>query len=212
MRAAFNTTVTLFDGPGTATPYFPRVVGAQCRVVPNTFFVGLQDPDNLALAYFTIASTTPNGPGMEAVVADVWKRDYNKSDIAEFAALPGLFWQVTRVDSCTWPSPRAPYSRAFIREGVGPPPACSTFLPETYPIFDNNTMSAIVLLRLGPYAWGADGWFLEQLPAPLYPDCTSDWRLVNSEGTVWTRSTWNGRSIVNFTNDGGFLDVRVFYF
>lgn len=212
MRAPFNTTVTLLDGPGTGTPFFPRVVGQPCRVIPDPYFTTVAQPDHLNTLYFTTSATVPNGPGQNNTAPDVWVNDYNLADVCTFEGLPDQFWQVTRVDLCTWPNNVAPYYQVHVREVDGPPPGCDTTYNETYPIFDNNTSTAVVLVRLGPYSWGAEGWFLDVFDIDPGAGCVGRWVVTSPDLTQWSLYPWNGHGNVSFTNPSGFLPVDVFGF
>lgn len=200
MRAPFNTSVTLYDGPGTATPGFPRVVDALCRFVPDDFFVDTTSPFDNSLAYFTITAGMPRASNNTTAGGGVWTFDFTHADRAVFALFPGVTWIVVRVELCTWETIGAPYWRASIAELPPAPVACIETYSEDYYVRDLGDMNEIRLTRTGDTTWAGDGYYLEaELSPATPPGCSSLWRLTHD--TCIVNFTYDGEGEVTTTGD-----------
>ena len=193
MRAPFNTTATLYDGPQTATPGFPRVVDAPCRLIPDPYFKDLDVPLSLALSYFTIEIALPFGPQIVDQGGGEYLYKFRFADRVEFAIFPGIIWAVLRVELCTWPTTGAPYWRAHVADETDPVSPCSVFYHTTYVIRDTSTGTDYTVTRTGPTTWVGSGWTLESEISGTAPGCLVDWR-VTGLGFAWTYVGWNGVS------------------
>lgn len=198
MRAPFNTTCTLRDGPSTATPGFPRVVDAACRLVSDEYFRSVELPNHNALAYFTIDVSLPRGPQTTDLGGDTWRYEYGFADRVEFAVLAGVSWKVLRVDLCTW-FKYPPYWRAEIALADEPPPtACSDAYPEQWSLFNTVTGELVILTRTGTTTWAAPGWIMiAETDGPPGTGCVSQW-LVFKGAQSWF-CFFNGAMPGNFS-------------
>lgn len=210
MRAPFNRTVTLFDGPGTATPGFPRVVDADCRLVSDLYFREVEAPTDQSVAYFTISSAQPFGPTTAEGLPGIWSFDYTKADRAEFSGLPGLIWVVVRVELCTWQSTGAPYWRGHVVESEEPPSACSVGYFDQYQCFGfGGPPSGVTVSRTGPTTWTDGTYTLQAELTPPVIDCNTLWRLT--DGTAVWEATSDGSFVQTFTPvAGSAYNVNVF--
>lgn len=201
MRAPFNNTVTLFDGPGTATPGFPRIVNAPCRLVGDSFFVDTDDPLDLSTGYFTIQGTEPLGPVTTDLGGDVWQYDFTKADTAVFASDPLITWQVVRVELCTWPDPGAPYYRASIVKLEPEPPTCSAAYHDTYNTFRMPSGYNPTFVRYSPTQWADGPWQMFAENSEPDAGCISEWIITNDDSETW-RVLWDGLVAAVFLKDG----------
>ena len=180
MRAPFNTTATIYDGPGTATPGFPRLVNFACRLVPDDYFKDFTAPLSESISYLTMeadephaSANTPTGPG-------VWTFDFSKADRVVIALFPDITWVVVRVELCTWPSPSSPYWRAHLAVEEPPPIACTSTYLDVYYLYDTVANTWTTLNRTSPTTWVGGSWTLEaEITAAEPPGCESQWRATN---------------------------------
>ena len=198
MRAPFNTTVTLYDGPGTATPGFPRIVDAPARLVNDQYFVDFSAPLNASSDYFTMEVDEPRASVNTPIAAGKWEFDFTKADRAEFAALPGVIWVVIRAELCTWPVSGAPYWRASITLDDAPPVACSDAYPESFSATRTGGSIPPVLTRTGTLTWADTGFVVTAETTATAPDCVSTWTITDTDGNEWT-ADYNGIGFVLFT-------------
>lgn len=210
MRAPFNTTCTLLDGLTTATPLFPRVVDAACRVVSDLFFVDVLPPLSPSIAYFTIASDQPTAPPTANLGMGVWSFDFGKADVVQFALFPGVLWQVVRVETCTWPVAGAPYWRASVIQIDPPPAACSDSYLECYQWKGIDDPGIGEVLRVGTTAWVDDLLTLDaEAEGPPGDECMSVWIFKRNDVTY--AGTWNGSGTGILTaTDGSGWTVEIF--
>ena len=202
MRAVFNNIVTLYDGLTTATPGFPRVVDALCRLVPDDYFVDTFPPLSPSLSYFTIAAAEPRASTNVNVGGGVWTFDFGKSDIVEFGSLPGTFFVITRVELCTWSDPGAPYWRASIVETAPLPPPCSDAYSECYSYkgFGDPVLGEVT--RTGTTNWDDGTATLDAEEAAAFPPlCLSNW-IFKINGVTYV-GVWNGIGVTTLTADDG---------
>lgn len=199
MRAPFNTTVTLLDGPTTATPGFPRVVDAPCRIVPDPFFVDTTFPLASSGAYFTIDAAPPLGPDWTLTAPGVFRCDFGRADRAVFAAFPLLPMIVLRVESCTRQKPPPIYWRASFTEADGPPTACQANYHQKYRITNVSTLATEDVDRTSPTTWVGTTFFLEAEITPPGAMCVSEWHLTIA-GFTYVALAING------TVTSGFID------
>jgi len=180
MRADYNTTVTLYDGPGTATPGFPRVVDMPCRLVSDIYFADTDAPLDESLSYFTCDASAPRASVNTPLAAGKWEFDFTKADRAEFALFPGVLFVVVRVELCTWPTPLPTYYRGSLAEVELPPEECAVGYQEEYYVTDDDDMTTHTLTRTSSTTWEGDGYYLQaELTAATPPGCESTWRLTH---------------------------------
>lgn len=195
MRAPFDKTVTLYDGPGTATPGFPRVVGMACRLVSDLFFLDQYTPLDQALGYFTCEAAVPQAAAVTDLGGGVYTYNFTVADRAEFAAFPGVIFVVVRVELCTWQSPGAPYWRAHVVQEEPEPTVCSDAYADEYILTLDGDPTEFHVLRTGTTTWSGDGWTLEAETTLIDPmTCTSQW--VASNGINTWSPIWNGVSTI----------------
>lgn len=200
MRAPFNTTATIYDGPTTATPGFPRLVDIPVRLVSDQYFVDFSAPLNASDAYFTQEVDEPRASVNTDMGGGIWQFDFGKADRVEFAVLPGLLFVIVRTELCTWPVAGAPYWRSSIVETEPPPIGCEAAYSEEYVITDDNDASTHVLLRTSPTTWEGDGYVLTAQTEWVNPDiCLSRWTITH-DGFEWINVNWDGGA------DGIFYD------
>lgn len=209
MRAPFNTTCTLYDGPATATPGFPRVVGLPCRLVPDPYFVDVAQPLAQSFAYFTCDLSEPRGAPTLDIGGGVYAVDYPRADRVIFASLPGTTFVVLRVESCTRPNPGAPYFRASIAEDAPPPIACSEGYRNNYYVRNKETGEVNSLERIGSIMWEGSGFNLEAETVWIDPEtCQSQWKLTNGS-CVWLFEYNGGGDVDLGTAEDCDLDVEL---
>lgn len=179
MRAPFNTTVTLLDGPGTATPGFPRVVDAPARLVPDPEFRTQGGPESASMVYLTMDAAAPIGPLPTDTGGGVWTFDYSKADRAQVANVAGVTWVVVRVELCTPPTPEPSYYRLHLVADLPPLTPCQMAFGPGYIVSVTGGADIETLFRIAPTVWIGRQFTLLAEVSPVVPGtCLSTWTLT----------------------------------
>lgn len=197
MRAPYNTTCTLYDGPGTGTPGFPRVVGLECRLVSDPLFRDKAEPLRQGVTYLTAPADQMRGAVTTDTGGGVWTYDYAKADRCEVALLPGVIWVVARVESCTGPE-QAPYDRGSLILVETPPPGeCSDGYGEVYNIKGVGFEFVLDVTRVLPTKWENGETNLVAEDDTPNEECVSLWR-VTLPGGEFFEGNYNGTGVAFF--------------
>lgn len=201
MRAPFNTTVTLYDGPGTGTPGFPRIVAAPCRMVPDPRFKTLEPPENAVLWYLTLDAGVPFGPTTTDLGGGIWQFDYTRADRADITLFAGAIWVILRVELCTPPNPDPTYFRChLIPDPTGWTP-CQASYASAYKVTGAAGQLITTLYRVDATHWSdGKGWILTAETAAIFPGCNSTWSLTSGSCT-WA-AIYNGAGAVTPVSSG----------
>lgn len=196
MRAPFTTLCTLFDGPSTGTPGFPRVVNAPCRLVGDPAFRTLDGPESASLVYLTLDAGAPFGPQVTDLGGGVYQYDYGFADRVEIALFVGITWVAIRTELCTPSPPLTPYFRIHLLPDLGALTPCQLTYGDGYELSVTGGPIISTLFRVGPAEW-SDGhrWTLTAEGLPINPMCLSTWTLT--DGTCTYATLFNGTGFVN---------------
>jgi len=199
MRREFNTTCTLYNGPGALLGGIARVVDAPCRVVIDDYFVDTAAPFDACRRYFTISTAEPRGTTNIDLGAGLWRFDFTFSDRVEFASIPVTRWLVQRVERCTWPAFGSPYWRASIVVADDPPSGCTAGYAESYTVTDVIGVPQAVMTRTSPTTWAGGGYTLVAENTTPDDTCSSLWTV--SSATIGTYAgVWSGVSPTLFSH------------
>lgn len=199
MRAPFNTFVTLYDGPGTMTPGFPRVVDMPARLVSDPLFRDVAYPLHQAVTYFTCDAFEPRGAPVVDMGGGDFTWQYAKADRAEFAVLPGSIWTVARVELCTGPE-QAPYWRGHLVLVETPPePECSDDYAVVYSLVRTGGTIPPDITQTSDTTWTNGGWVMTAQVTSPDDDCISTWWITDPDGVIW-EGEYNGVGTGFLTN------------
>lgn len=201
MRAPYNTTCTVYDGPGTATPNFPRVVGLECRLVSDPLFRDQAEPLRQSVTYLTCPSGQLRGAPTTDLGGGDWKYEYAKADRVEVALLPGVTWVVARVETCTGPEQPAYDRGSLILVEAPPPDPCSdTYAPQYHTEYSEESMPPRVF-RDSATQWSTEGVILlAETDGTPGEGCVSIWRCEWDGMDYW--APYNGTGFVNLLRGG----------